>query len=152
MVHVYVEKKTNRMNPLCRNPVHDAVGNRSRTWFRQRHTCVQCCLDRVGRLVEKMGIDNKYAIVKTINREFRSYWCPFCLLDADLVNITKCNLRAHCSVHKVSMYLLRLFSTPNIIPCSHCERKNAAMRMVDAGQIAVCVKTSGLGPRFVPVV
>jgi hypothetical protein len=89
-------------NPLCRNPIHDAFGHKTRKWFRQRHTCVFCCMDRIKSLVD---VCDRYTLVKMIMREFRCYWCPFCLLDADLHNVTKKDLRAHCVKHQVMIDL-----------------------------------------------
>ena len=85
-------------NPCCTNPVHDASGgHKRRGWFRQRHTCRECCIERIQALCCSR---DKYETVKLVTREFRSYWCPFCMLEQDsMAAMHPKSLRPHCTLH-----------------------------------------------------
>uniref|UniRef100_A0A7S0QMN9 Uncharacterized protein n=1 Tax=Cryptomonas curvata TaxID=233186 RepID=A0A7S0QMN9_9CRYP len=134
-------KRSGQENPRCLNPVHDAHGTKARKSFRQRHTCAQCCLERVATLVHT-GVEH-YVVVKIITKEFRSYWCPFCLMEADLVRVSKGNLHTHCQRHAAFLAQKRC---PNHnkrwTDCNLCEDPRAGSSFCPCG-----VKLGGVGKK-----
>lgn len=124
-------------NPRCMNPVHDASGgNRRRGWFRQRHTCRECCVERIGELADT-GTMGKYEIVKRITREFRSYWCPFCLLETpDLTSVRPKDLKTHCTRHAHELSQKRcLAHNRRWTDCAQCEDPRAGSSFCLCGSI-----------------
>ena len=112
-------------NPLCKKLVHDASGG-LRGWFRQRHTCRDCCIQRL-RTLTAQGTRGKYEITKLITREFRSYWCPFCLMESDsLAEIGPKDLKTHCSRHAALLAQKRCAAhNRRWTDCNECEDPRA---------------------------
>jgi len=114
-------------NPRCTNPVHDASGgHRLRGWFRQRHTCRECCTERIRSLAAE-GARGRYEITKIITREFRSYWCPFCLMSFEsLSEIGPKDLKTHCSHHATLLAQKRCTAhNRRWTDCNKCEDPRA---------------------------
>jgi hypothetical protein len=85
---------------------------------------------------------DQYTLVKTITREFRSYWCPFCLLEADLLNIGKKDLRAHCIKHQVVFYFSHLIQLLTHSPPPDSARSEAMLCPRQALDGLCCVRGS----------
>ena len=125
-------------NPLCTSLIHNAVRSKShRSSFRQRHTCALCVMDRVFQLVcSKVP---KEAVVKKVTAEFRAYWCPFCIMEADLspeaLICCKPNafLRNHCRVHADILAQKRCEHNKRWTDCCVCDDPRAGSSFCACG-------------------
>lgn len=132
------KKRTAFQNPLCFNVVHNSVWNKSRKLpFRQRHTCGFCVMERIFQLVWQKTPKN--VIVKKITTEFRAYWCPFCIMDADLSpealicsNSSKF-LRNHCRVHADLLAQKRCEHDKRWTDCCLCDDPRAGSSFCACG-------------------
>jgi hypothetical protein len=131
-------KRPNFQNPLCLNPIHNAVRSKQRkSPFRQRHTCTFCVMERIFQLL--CFKTPKRMIVKRITAEFRAYFCPFCIMEADLspealmAGSPDKFLHCHCRKHKSLLDQKRCKHDKRWTDCALCDDPRAGSSFCACG-------------------
>lgn len=87
------QKGRSRPNALCSDVSHSVSGKKNI----QKHTCKRCLANRIKELLAKEHLHH-WDAVNILMREFRRYYCGFCLFEAFKANdFTSISLSKRCS-------------------------------------------------------
>ena len=149
-----LSKRPTYQNPLCLSMIHNAVRTKHRKLpFRQRHTCSFCTMERIFQLV--CCNTPKNVIVKRITNEFRAYWCPFCIMEADLspAALLCCKpgkfLHCHCRKHADRLAQKRCEHDKRWTDCALCDDPRAGSSFCACGvKLGSAKKFCCCGPKL----